>query len=948
MANNSKIVITAGLQVPETVHNIQDELNKQVAPNLKLEIACNINTSNLSQIQTQLNEMSKGLSVNVNTSNIQQSINQAVKAEPVKINVTADINKGELQRQAREIEKALSLQYPKGQTDQLRNDLKLLLSDYQKAISSSNLSGMETAMEKIADFAGSYRKEIEIINEELKYQQDRTREILKEQEKLYITAEQYAALQREVSKDGRTATQVLNSSIGVGKWSTDITKFNPNNLPYWSKFADEVNNINPLRDAIINEGDIVQGINDLNQFLGKSVDMTSQYLKANEQTWVEWRDIVHDAVNVARGEGGSLSYGFVDILGFEDVSVTEKNVQAIAEGMRTIQALKEQYIADSNVKNVTADWIKTAEGDLTGFTVNVQKATGEVERFRYEIDELNQVNLLGSSGSDRGIAQMFEKATKSADSLERKMLNLKAAADDVSAPRPITSDESINKVSQAYNNATEAVQRLRTADASTFGELENQAKIAVDELSNVIKASRNADTAATKLRAKPIETIKADELSHLNEFTTTISSSAIPNVENLIQRVETLREVLSKVNDKRGLTDYLNSLTEVTADFEALEAEAKAVKKALGDLDKLSANAQFARNAQNPDVTSQIANIDALKAKYQQLFNSVGNAKTPEDLQKISQSLSQLKPEFDAVTQSSNELNNSLKDNDASAKFSAKLNQLKNQVDIFANTNRRATESLRVMRDGQTTFAQGFQNIRDALSRGNLDDTGLQRLKEQFQNFRGEADAAGMTVSRFFQSMQSQLRMVLQRWISLYAVVGYIRKMIDNVKELDNAMINLRRVTDETDAGYQRFLEDANQLARQMKTTTASLIEMSYQWSKLGFAMDEALELSKASTIFMRVADVGQDQALSNLVTSLKAFRLEASQTMDVVDKLDKLNNEYAVSASGLGQGLERSASAMAMTGNSLEETLAMLTGAGEIVQNLENTGNALRVISLR
>jgi hypothetical protein len=38
----------------------------------------------------------------------------------------------------------------------------------------------------------------------------------------------------------------------------------------------------------------------------------------------------------------------------------------------------------------------------------------------------------------------------------------------------------------------------------------------------------------------------------------------------------------------------------------------------------------------------------------------------------------------------------------------------------------------------------------------------------------------------------------------------------------------------------------------------------------------------------------------------------------------------------------------MAMTGNSLEETLAMLTGAGEIVQNLENTGNALRVISLR
>jgi hypothetical protein len=330
------------------------------------------------------------------------------------------------------------------------------------------------------------------------------------------------------------------------------------------------------------------------------------------------------------------------------------------------------------------------------------------------------------------------------------------------------------------------------------------------------------------------------------------------------------------------------------------------------------------------------------------LQESLANDKSPENVARITARLNELGGSFKDATARSAELNQSLKDNDASAKFSAKLNNLKNQVDIFANTNRRATESLRLMRDGQTTFAQGWQNIRDALSNGNLDSAGLQRLTEQFRNFRGEADAAGMTVSRFFQSMQSQLRMVLQRWISLYAVIGYIRKMIDNVKELDNAMINLRRVTDETDAGYQRFLEDANELARQMKTTTASLVEMSYQWSKLGFEMNEALELSKASTIFMRVADVGQDQALSNLVTSLKAFRLEASQTMDVVDKLDKLNNEYAVSASGLGEGLERSASAMAMTGNSLEETLAMLTGAGEIVQNLENTGNALRVISLR
>lgn len=944
MANNSKIVITAGLQVPETVHNIQDELDKQVAPNLKLEIACNINTSNLSQIQTQLNKMSESLSVNVNTSDIQHSISQAVKAEPVKINVTADVNKSELQRQAKEIEEALGLQYPKGQTDQLRGELKALLTDYQKAISSSNLSGMESAIEKIAEFAGSYRREIEVINEELKYQQDRTREILKEQEKLYITAEQYAALQREVSKDGRTATQVLNSSIGVGKWSTDITKFNPNNLPYWSKFADEVNNINPLRDAIINEGDIVQGINDLNQFLGKSVDMTSQYLKANEQTWVEWRDIVHDAVSVARGTG-SLSNGFVDILGFEDVSVTEKNVQAIAEGMRTIQALKEQYIADSNVKNVTADWTKTAEGDLTGFTVNVQKATGEVERFRYEIDELNQVNLLGSSGSDRGIAQMFEKATKSADSLERKMLNLKAAADDVSAPRPITSDESINKVSQAYNNATEAVQRLRTADASTFGELENQAKIAVDELNNVIKASRNADTAATKLRAKPIETIKADELSHLNEFTTAISSSAIPNVENLIQRVETLREILSKVNDKRGLTDYLNSLTEVTADFEALEAEAKAVKKALGDLDKLSANAQFARNAQNPDVTSQLANIDALKAKYQQLFANIGNAKTPEDLQRISESLSRLKPEFDAVTQSSNELSNSLKNNSSAEKLESDIRNLTNRVETFANTNKRATESLKLMRSG-VTFADEWKRITEQLKSGNLDDNAIRRLSNDLRNFQAEAKNANLTTSKFFTDMGSQLKMLVTRWLSLYAVIGRVTSALNDLKEVDKILTEIAKSSDVTRESLEELGNAAFETANRYGRTAADYLYGVQEFSRAGFRGDQLTGLTEVSLLAQSAGDIETDLANSYVIATNAAYGYKGSveELTEVLDRQNYVTNNYALNMTDLANATKIAASQAAQSGVEIDEmTAALATMISSTQQGGEIASRALR-----
>ena len=58
--------------------------------------------------------------------------------------------------------------------------------------------------------------------------------------------------------------------------------------------------------------------------------------------------------------------------------------------------------------------------------------------------------------------------------------------------------------------------------------------------------------------------------------------------------------------------------------------------------------------------------------------------------------------------------------------------------------------------------------------------------------------------------------------------------------------------------------------------------------------------------------------------------------------------NEYATSAAALGDGLSRSASAMATSGTDLNKTLAMLTGGTEITQNASEFGNFLKIGSMR
>lgn len=840
MANGSKIVITAGLQIPETVSTVEKELKvvgEKVSADHALKIVANVDLSKTTQrIQSQLATLSKNLSLNlgglnINSSAINTEVSSVVSTIQKTLGSAANIQLHVDSRPINEFVERLEDVGVGGKIiDQLKSKLESLNIVITKIVPQfTQLKGGEQQLTSFSitglDKAGNTIEYLEKFNAE-------TGDFEKSSTKMVSNL---AKIQQETKRveDSAKAAQLAYNDFLKLKGQADL---------YSKKFSGDDSLKTQLADIqkLVAEFDNTQPVEKQRESIIK-IDNALKIVKA---------DI--DAISKAASQTSANVDRIYPNLSFNKSDSSTAILTGAKDQLNTFFNAESIDSTASRVKRAVED----ASGSLQRFYVQVERGDGAVETLTYALNQ--QANAY----------------------------------------------EYLGKITREADNSTD----FRHVDISTQIELQTQ---------------------------------------KLEKFATDVGKSSKASGV-LREDIANLRNELSRVGDTNAMKAFLDNFDIAKAKFQSLNSETKVVEASIKKLNQLLNNTQFRNNANNPAVSQQRADIEALRTEYEGLLRELSSANNPQSLQNINTQLAELKPRFDAVVQSSNELNNSLKDNDASAKFSAKLNRLKNQVDIFANTNRRATESLRLMRDGETTFAQGFQNIRDALSRGNLDDAGLQRLREQFQNFRGEADAAGLTVSRFFQSMQSQLRMVLQRWISLYAVVGYIRKMIDNVKELDNAMINLRRVTDETDAGYQRFLEDANQLARQMKTTTSSLVEMSYQWSKLGYDINDALELAKSSTIFMRVADVGQDQALSNLVTSLKAFRLEASQTMDVVDKLDKLNNEYAVSAAGLGEGLERSASAMAMSGNTLEETLAMLTGAGEITQNLENTGNALRVISLR
>ena len=58
--------------------------------------------------------------------------------------------------------------------------------------------------------------------------------------------------------------------------------------------------------------------------------------------------------------------------------------------------------------------------------------------------------------------------------------------------------------------------------------------------------------------------------------------------------------------------------------------------------------------------------------------------------------------------------------------------------------------------------------------------------------------------------------------------------------------------------------------------------------------------------------------------------------------------NNFAITSAGIGEALQRSASALYAGGNTIDESIALVTAANSVIQNPEQVGTALKTLTLR
>ena len=176
-----------------------------------------------------------------------------------------------------------------------------------------------------------------------------------------------------------------------------------------------------------------------------------------------------------------------------------------------------------------------------------------------------------------------------------------------------------------------------------------------------------------------------------------------------------------------------------------------------------------------------------------------------------------------------------------------------------------------------------------------------------------------------------------------------IKKMANATIELDTAMTELKKVTNETDATYNKFLSTAAERAKNLGASLTDTVSATADFARLGFSLEEASNLADAATVYKNVGDGITDisTASESVIATMQAFGIEASDAMTIVDRFNEVGNNFAISSGGIGDALLRSASAMHAAGNTIDETIALVTAANTVVQNPESVGTTMKTISM-
>ena len=504
--------------------------------------------------------------------------------------------------------------------------------------------------------------------------------------------------------------------------------------------------------------------------------------------------------------------------------------------------------------------------------------------------------------------------------------------------------------------------------------LHNQQKKAREEAAKAAKKAQEArDKAAKNAEKERTEIIKTQQaIKQKNEDLWRLRSESgldtaqLSGINRLEQYASGAKDgadfdwLINNMNDPSlGLTlnDYKLILSDINKEYTNQRSQISSIKKEVSRMVKLTAEEE----KELRDKEKALQNILRMQTQLAKLTKQAAYSGVSLDLDKSlyqtdkvssAQELLNANPvlmNLDQMKKLEADLTNTL--GLGNARYSAfkqlqetstQLSNLNHQIDKYIENNSK-------IKSNRALYSQLYELHQEIKSGGvNVEDAQERwaRLQSKFAELGLETQSLSKRISKLFKDhFNTAVAMA-----GLHLLQNSMREVLQAVIDIDTAMTELKKVTDLTDAAYDKFLDRAIEKATILGTKVSDVVTATADFARLGLSVSDAEQLADAAIIYKNVGDEIDDisTASQSIISTMKAFGYSATEAISIVDKFNYVGNNFAVTSADIGEALQRSASALEQSNNSLDESIALIVAGNATVQNADVVGTALKTLSLR
>ena len=439
----------------------------------------------------------------------------------------------------------------------------------------------------------------------------------------------------------------------------------------------------------------------------------------------------------------------------------------------------------------------------------------------------------------------------------------------------------------------------------------SKAKIALEQVANAQK-KYNAEQAASDKKAQ------ADILTKDNPA----FKSNMLQVSRQIESMEKFRNSMNKIAglDQSGAAE-LEKYTSTLEKIKQLSADLDSEKMTKGDFNTRFANlAKEASEAkielqEVADKQKQLNEEQARSAQGSFADNFVKQQNALREISKLQQEIAQNSKKWSAAEHGSS--------------AGAYAEYIK-QGEALEKLNQEVSNGSISMDEYSQRISEIKANMQDCA-------TAISNAGENTQGFGAQLAGA----FRYFSMYFGMTRMVMKG-------IQTVKQMVQASIDIESAMNRIQIVTGATDSQMTQFFDSASQQAQDLGQNITDVASSIETFSRLGYSLGDATDLSKYATIMSNVADTTVDAATTGLTSIIKGFGMEASDAEHVSDVLINVGQKYAISAEELMEAFERGGAAMNASGSSFEETAALFAATNASLQNASTTGTMWKTVSAR